>query len=63
MNNTENILAQHPYIGICSGVLGFVTPFIPTIIPILQVIVLLLSIWVTVLTIEGKLKERKGKKK
>jgi len=63
MSHSETILAQHPYIGIFSGVLGFVTPFIPTIIPILQVIVLLLSIWVTVLTIEAKLKERKHKRR
>lgn len=63
MSNTETVLAQHPYIAILTSVFGFVTPFITSILPIFQLIVLILSIWLTVLTIEAKLKERNTKKK
>jgi len=63
MSHSETILAQHPYIAIFTSFFGFLTPFITGIIPVLQFIVLLLSLWLTVLTIEAKLKERKHKRK
>jgi len=63
MSHTETILAQHPYLAILTSIFGFFMPFITTMIPVLQIIVLVLSIWLTVLTIEAKLKERKHKRR
>jgi hypothetical protein len=63
MSHTEYILAQHPYIAIFTSLFGFLTPFITSMLPILQFIVLILSIWLTIMTIDAKFKEAKHRKR
>ena len=59
MSQTELALAQHPYIAIFTSLFGWILSFVGCMIPILQVIVLIASLVLTLLTIEAKWKERK----
>jgi hypothetical protein len=62
MSQTELALAQHPYLAIFVSIFSWFMSFIGAFIPILQVIVLIASLILTILTIEAKWKERKMKK-
>lgn len=65
MSQTEIALAQHPYLAILTSITGFLLSFLGSIVPVLQVAVLVASLVLTCLTIEAKWKERKlkGRKK
>jgi preprotein translocase subunit SecG len=62
MSDTELALAHHSWFGFSASLIGFVTSFLTAVTPILQVLVLVVSLAIGVLTIEAKLKERKLKK-
>lgn len=63
MSTTEMTLAHTPTIGIASTIIGFIAPFICSLLPIVQLLVALVGLAIGVLTIEAKLKERKLNKK
>ncbi len=63
MSQTELALAQHPYLAILTSITGFLLSFLSSIVPVLQVAVLVASLVLTCLTIEAKWKERKLKKR
>ena len=65
MENVETYLGQHPILAVISGISSFVIGLFDFLNPILQTLTLIGSLFIIILTIESKLKERneKGKKR
>ena len=62
MSTSETVFANHPSIGFIASIMGILTPFITSILPVFQLLLVTGSLIICLLTIEAKVKERKIKR-
>ena len=62
MSQTELALAQHPYLGFISSLMSAMLPFLMgSVMPLMQLAGVMIGLFIGVLTLESKWKERKLK--